>query len=115
MVMLKGVAETLRLAGMVIALGVMANAAAAEPISDQRRDELQYLLTQDCGSCHGLTLKGGLGKPLTPDALQVYEDDDLEYVILNGRPGTPMPPWQGVLSREDVRWIVQLLRRGTKP
>ena len=35
--------------------------AYAETISAQRSEELRNLLIQDCGSCHGITLKGGLG------------------------------------------------------
>ena len=30
---------------------------------------LEHMLMQDCGSCHGLTMKGGLGRPLTREAL----------------------------------------------
>jgi cytochrome c55X len=44
--------------------------AQDENISTQRIAELSNLLVQDCGSCHGMTMKGGLGPALTPDILK---------------------------------------------
>ena len=40
-------------------------------VPPERQDQLRYLLRQDCGSCHGMTLKGGLGPALLPDNLIV--------------------------------------------
>jgi len=90
---------------------LLALSAAAEPDAE-RQATLRYLLSHDCGSCHGMTLKGGLGPALLPQALQDRPDDLLINTILDGRPGTPMPPWRGELSEEDARWLVQLLRAG---
>ena len=42
--------------------------AAAEP-SPARQKELIHLVRQDCGSCHGMTLQGGLGPALLPATL----------------------------------------------
>ena len=79
-----------------------------------RKLQLDSLLSQDCGSCHGMTLKGGLGSPLTLDAMRAQDDDTLLYTILEGRPGTPMPPWKMMLSEADARWLVRRLK-GEKP
>ena len=38
----------------------LAEPAAAEP-ADSRQAELTHLVKHDCGSCHGMTMKGGLG------------------------------------------------------
>lgn len=84
-------------------------------LSEQRRAELHDLLLQDCGSCHGMTLKGGLGPALTPDALQHRTREFIETTILEGRSGTPMPPWKNILTREEVRWLVDTLYAGVKP
>ena len=46
-----------------------ANALAADP-SPERQKELVRLVRQDCGSCHGMTLAGGLGSPLLPANLK---------------------------------------------
>jgi len=79
-----------------------------------RQNELEHMVRQDCGSCHGMTLKGGLGSPLLPNNLAGKDKAFLAAIILDGRPGTAMPPWRGMLSDEDVDWIVDYLKRGTK-
>lgn len=77
-----------------------------------RQDELLYLLKHDCGSCHGMTRKGGLGPSLLPDSLRDRPQALLVGTVLDGRPGTPMPPWRGELSEQDARWLVEVLRKG---
>lgn len=79
---------------------------------DQRQQQLRHLLLQDCGSCHGMTLQGGLGPALTPQALAGKPPVMLRDVILHGRPGTPMPPWKGLLTEREAEWLVQLLLDG---
>ena len=88
---------------------------ASKNLTEQRRAELHNLLIQDCGSCHGMTMKGGLGPALTPDALKNKSRQTIEMTILLGRPGTPMPPWQSILSKEEVRWLVDTLYAGVTP
>jgi len=84
-------------------------------ISKQRRIELHNLLIQDCGSCHGMTMKGGLGPALTPEVLKNKSRQMIEVAILQGRPGTPMPPWNILLSKDEVRWLVDTLYSGITP
>ncbi|KJV30672.1 hypothetical protein VI06_07985 [Aquitalea magnusonii] len=86
--------------------------ATAAPPAEPRAGALLQLLHNDCGACHGLSLKGGLGSPLTPQALAGKPADSLVATILNGRPGTPMPPWRPFLSEEEAQWLVQLLQQG---
>ena len=81
-------------------------------VTSIRRLELVRLVRQDCGSCHGLTLKGGLGPALLPADLQDKPDDYLKLVILHGRPGTAMPPWSRFLNESDADWVVANLKRG---
>ena len=80
--------------------------------SEQRQRELVELLKHECGSCHGLTLQGGLGPALTPARIGAWMPEALKEVILNGRAGTPMPPWRGLLSEQDAAWLARLLQRG---
>ena len=87
----------------------LAHANAGEPSPDATR--LTNLVQQDCGSCHGLTLKGGLGKPLTAEALRDWDREQLVHIILDGVPGTPMPPWRALLSESDARWIAEQLKQ----
>jgi cytochrome c55X len=77
-----------------------------------RRSELIRMVRNDCGSCHGLRLTGGLGLALTPDALRGKPDDTLVACILYGRAGTPMPPWQAFVSEKEAQWIVENLKQG---
>lgn len=73
---------------------------------------LARLVQQDCGSCHGLTLKGGLGPDIRPEALAHYEPETLASVILDGIPGTAMPPWRPLLTQAEVEWMVDYLLSG---
>jgi cytochrome c55X len=86
--------------------------AQAGSVSPVRKSQLINLLRQDCGSCHGMTLQGGLGKPLLPQALEIYDQDEIANFILEGVPGTPMPPWKALLSKADANWIAKILKRG---
>ena len=84
---------------------------AAPPLPERQR-ELIHLVRQDCGSCHGMTLKGGLGPSLLPDALGDKPPEALVATIYSGRPGTPMPPWHRFLSEDEARWVVEQLLNG---
>lgn len=92
-------------------LAAMVTGSMAAPDTD-RQAELLYLLKHDCGSCHGMTRKGGLGPPLLPENLQDQSSVLLANTVLDGRPGTPMPPWRGELSEQDARWLIEAMRRG---
>jgi cytochrome c55X len=80
-----------------------------------RAQQLTYLVRQDCGSCHGMTLAGGLGPSLLPAALAGKSEDYLKLVILNGRVGTAMPGWASMLSDAEAAWIAQRLLQGSIP
>lgn len=99
----------LLLASLLLALTTVSQASAVEP---ERQRELLHLLRHDCGSCHGMTLKGGLGPALRPENLTGKPAATLEATVLYGRAGTPMPPWRGLLSEEEVAWLIALLMKG---
>ena len=94
------------------AAGAQAALAQAPPLSAGRARELVHLVRQDCGSCHGLTLNGGLGPALTAQALRNKPPEGLAATILSGRPGTPMPPFRGIVSDGEAQWVVQRLMDG---
>jgi cytochrome c55X len=81
---------------------------AAEP-DVARQKELVRLVRQDCGSCHGMTLQGGLGPALLPATLKDKPAEGLAATIYYGRPGTPMPPWKQFVSEAEASWIVDKL------
>lgn len=88
--------------------------AAAGPVapSAAREGELVHLIRQDCGSCHGMTLKGGLGAPLLPENLAGKDAAVLAAIILDGLHGTPMPPWRPLLTEAEAAWIARKLKEG---
>lgn len=88
-----------------------APAGASEPDAG-RQKELVRLVRQDCGSCHGMTLQGGLGPALLPADLRDKPAEGLVATIYYGRPGTPMPPWQAFMSEAEASWIVEKLING---
>lgn len=94
-------------------LALVAAAAMASDIDVARQRELVELVRHDCGACHGLTLRGGLGPALTAQALAGKPSPWLTSVILNGRAGTPMPPWRPFLSEGEAAWVVEALKQGT--
>ena len=98
-------------ASCLMVLALLPVAAAADPTA-QRQGELIHLLRHDCGSCHGLTLNGGLGPPLVPAALAGLPAEGLVAIILDGVPGRPMPPWRGLLPEPEVAWLVKQLQAG---
>ncbi len=92
-----------------------AAAGQTPPLADMDpadRQRLVHLVRQDCGSCHGLRLNGGLGPALTPEALAGKPPAHLEYAILRGLPGTAMPGWQGMLAPDEAAWIAANLLKG---
>lgn len=93
-------------------LAGMADVRADDAPSPERRAELRRLVQQDCGSCHGLTLRGGLGPALTAGALRGRPAAELAAVIRHGRTGTAMPPWAPFLTAEEIEWIVNGLKEG---
>lgn len=98
--------------GLVILSLLTAPVLADTSLPLERQQELLQLLRNDCGACHGLTMKGGLGLPLTPEALKEKDSTGLLLTILDGRPGTAMPPWRRFLSEADARWMLEQLQRG---
>jgi len=97
----------MRSVAILLALALPATAEVAPP----RMAELEHIVTQDCGSCHGLTRKGGLGSPLTADALSHAAPETLAGIILDGVQGTAMPPWRPLLTEEEAMWIARYLKQ----
>ncbi|WP_335945164.1 cytochrome c [Pseudomonas sp. G166] len=96
---------------MTTLLFVFSSCVLAAP-DHQRQVQLQHLLDQDCGACHGLYMTGGLGPPLTRDALAGKSRDSLIATVTLGRPGSAMPGWAPLLGPDDIRWLVDRLLQG---
>ena len=100
--------------GLALLLAMSSASIAEESLDTKRQQELAYMVKHDCGSCHGMTLKGGLGPSLLSNVLESkgHNVESLSLIIRHGRPGTAMPPWGPVLAEDDIRWIAtQLLQK----
>ena len=97
-----------------IALVLAAFPASAGDLSPQRAAELERLVRQDCGSCHGMTLKGGLGSDLQAETLAGTAPETLAQIVLDGIPGTAMPPWRPLLTEGEALWIAEYLLNAGK-
>ena len=103
----------MKLLALVVLSAVLLPPAFAQAAPDAARQrELVRMVRQDCGSCHGMRLTGGLGPPLDAARLAQWPLEALVTTIYQGRPGTPMPGWAPLLSREDTTWIAQQLQQG---
>lgn len=83
-------------------------ATPAEELFDGATAAAFYSTT--CAACHGANREGIVGPGLTPDLLV---ENDAFYIdtILNGRPGTAMPPWAGIgVSPAEAQALVAFFR-----
>ena len=101
---------------VMVCAGLAPAHSQAEPSPAQpsfsRQRELIRIVRQDCGSCHGMRLTGGLGPALTREAMADRPLDAMVATIVHGRPGTPMPGWRAMLSEAEARWIAEQLAAG---
>jgi len=103
-------------AACLVAAG--AGAARADPVTARvepdpaRRAALVELVRQDCGSCHGMRLTGGLGPPLTAEALRERPAGNIAATIVHGRRGTAMPPWKRFMNEDEALWLATILLEG---
>ena len=103
-----------RLLSFITALS-MTSLLSIPPVSADEsidRRQLEHLLLQDCGSCHGLRLTGGLGPAITPEALAGKPRESLIATVTHGRPGTAMPGWNALLNDGEITWLVDRLLQG---
>lgn len=81
-------------------------------VTASRAIQLERLVRQDCGSCHGMTLKGGLGPDIRAEMLKGKDAEAITEIILDGVPDTPMPPWRPLMTEAEARWIADYLLSG---
>ena len=103
-----------RLPGLFLAAIIAVPSLHAQDAGEDIRRGREIWDRKGCGSCHGLTLKGGLGPALLPATLKDKDAEGLTQIVLHGVPGTPMPPWAPELSEGEARWLVGLLKEGVR-
>lgn len=77
----RGFFSALFLLCLVLQSGFAHAESPTDSPSPERQRALVHLVRQDCGSCHGMTLQGGLGPALTPEALRDKPVDSLVAVV----------------------------------
>lgn len=87
-------------------------AQSTDEVDRERARALSRLVRHDCGSCHGMTLRGGLGPALTPSALEGRSTESISWLIANGRPERAMPGWAPLLASPEIDWIARGLLDG---
>lgn len=80
---------------------------AAPALSRELRLARSTFLTQ-CSQCHGVDAKG------TPVAANLRgfkgSEEDFLRIVRNGRPGTAMTPWKGLIDDDDIRAIARYVK-----
>lgn len=101
------------LALLLVSVCLPLGASHAAEVTAPRAAELENMVLQDCGSCHGLTRKGGLGPDIRAKTLADYAPEGLAGIIKYGIDDTPMPPWGPLLSDDEISWIAEYLLKET--
>jgi len=122
-----------RIAGLALFFMALPCLAAEPPPA--RQAALVDLVRQDCGSCHGMTLKGGLGRSLLPERQAVekrgHAAGEVSFETLRmlstgmtkaevlSRAGHPRHEFKNKGSQRWVyesteRWIVEIVFSGNK-
>ena len=103
----KTVPDILSRYGITLAQTAPPPASEPAPLSAQLRSARSTYLTQ-CSQCHGTDANG------TPAAanLRAFKgtEDDFLRVVRNGRPGTAMTPWKGLIDDDDIRNIARYIK-----
>jgi aldose sugar dehydrogenase len=72
---------------------------------------MKDLYIQYCASCHGQNMEGGQGSSLIDDVWKHGSSDaDIARVIREGIPDLGMVPWKDVLTEEQIRGLIILMR-----
>jgi len=86
-------------------------AGPAGPVGEGDADRGAQIFATSCANCHGLDAAGGaLGPTLISPEVAANDDDFFRATIIDGRPGTAMPPWGSVLKAQDIEDVIAWLR-----
>jgi mono/diheme cytochrome c family protein len=80
-------------------------------VSPELRAARSTYLTQ-CSQCHGIDAKGSAAA----SNLEAFPgtEDDFVRLVRNGRAGTAMGPWKGIVSDDEIRDIARYIKRLSK-
>jgi mono/diheme cytochrome c family protein len=105
-----------RIIALILVIWIAAALVPASAAYAQEGDDPAALLegaqiyAENCAVCHGLEGEGRVGATLSKDWPAIQPDLNLRNIIVNGVPGTFMPPWGtangGPLSDEQIDLLV---------
>jgi len=71
---------------------------------------VEKMFEKECQGCHGPNHEGGVGADLRPTQIAKKNAGMLAETILNGRPGTAMPPFASSMDKTDAQKMVDYLQ-----
>jgi DNA-binding beta-propeller fold protein YncE len=69
----------------------------------------QNLYDTHCASCHGADRLGGIGPALLPENLSRLKKPEAARMIRDSRPGVQMPAFEGVIAKEGISQLVDVI------
>ena len=72
--------------------------------------DVEKVFEKECQGCHGPNHEGGVGSDLRPKVISKKNAYMLAETILNGRPGTAMPPFKDKFTKADADKMVDYLQ-----
>jgi mono/diheme cytochrome c family protein len=90
-----------------------ADGASEESEDDAALKAVEFLYIQQCATCHGFAGEGRDDKPALANSefIQGNDDEAISIIIANGRANTAMEGFAGELSEDEMRSLVQFIRR----
>lgn len=70
----------------------------------------EKVYTNTCAACHGAKGEGGVGKPIAGSKVATGAIEDHLNVVVNGRPGTAMQAFGGILNELDIAAVTTYQR-----
>jgi aldose sugar dehydrogenase len=101
-----------------IGLTVVALAALCGEAAAAEADSAAQLYKMHCAGCHGVNLQGGQHTPLKKDRwIYTKEPGAMYRVMMFGIPGTDMPPYSRLLTKQQGQALVAFIleRQDTPP
>lgn len=98
------------LISMVI-LSVWALTPAAWAVSFEKSvADGKSIYAKNCAACHGANGEGGVGPALNQKSkLDSIGMENIRKTVEDGKPGTAMPPWKGVLTEQQIEDVVHFV------
>ena len=99
----------MKLNKIILSVGAMALISTGL-FADTSKMDVEKMFEKECQGCHGPNHEGGVGADLRPAKLEKKNAYTLAEVILDGRPGTAMPPFAEKMNQADAQKMVDYLQ-----